>query len=156
MSKSEPVVLSWLRIEELAVELAKNVRAGGFTPDALVGIAVGGLVPLALLARELVVKEVVCITARSYSTSDNTRGEVVISHLPEADLRGKRVLLVDEISDSGETLRAISDVLKSRYGVGELKSATLVMNSAHCLAPPDFSVLSVDAWVTFPWEEKIA
>lgn len=148
-------MLSWGRIERLAMQLAEKIEASGFKPEILVGIAIGGLVPLALLARELDVRNVVTVTARSYDNKTKLQGEIVISHMPEVHLRGKRVLLVDEMADSGGTLKVISGILTSRYEVDELKIATLVVNKENCTFPPDFSVLSVDRWVNFPWEESI-
>jgi hypoxanthine phosphoribosyltransferase len=154
--KLPPVVLSWARLERLSEELAGKVEKSGFNPECLVGIAVGGLVPLALLSRRLNVREVATITARSYSKTTQERETLIVSNTPEMDLRGKRVLLVDEIVDTGETLKAVVEILKNKYEVTELKTATLVVNKAHCLVFPDFSVLEVDRWVTFPWEAKIA
>jgi hypoxanthine phosphoribosyltransferase len=153
--KLSPVVLSWDELERLSDELAGKVEKSGFETELLVGIAVGGLVPLALLSRRLKVREVATITARSYSKTTNEQGKLVVSNAPQMDMRGKRVLLVDEIADSGETLKAVVEILKNKYEVGELRTATLVVNTTHCSAYPDFFVLEVDRWVNFPWEGKL-
>ena len=145
--------ISWNEIEELAQELADAIRASGFNPDYLFGIAVGGLVPLALLSRALKVKNVVTISAHAYEFDSTKRGELVVTHMPAIDVQGKKVLLIDEIADSGETLTHLARLLRERCNIGELKTATLVVHQEHCKSRPDFFVLATDQWVVFPWEK---
>ena len=145
-----PVRLSWDDIVDLGKQLASAVNASGFQPDAIVGIAIGGLVPATLLARALHVKDVTTITSRSYNEKDE-QGELQISHVPR-DLEGKRVLLVDEIADSGKTLGAVAAILREKTGLKDLKTAVLVTNTKNCTLPADFSVMNVDRWVDFPWD----
>ena len=144
--------LSWREIEQLCVALATKVREGGFAPDYLVGVALGGLVPLTLISRELGVTDVSVIRARSYDTNSHERKELVIDEFPDVDLSGKQVLLVDEIADSGETLKRVSELLRERSHAEVIKTATLVVHASHCSAAPDFSVMKTEEWVVFPWE----
>ncbi len=153
--KLPPFILSWDQLESLGNELGKIIKESGFEPECLIGISVGGLVPLALLSRKLKIQDVATISARSYNKNTKEQEKLLISNMPQIDVEGKRVLLVDEIVDSGETLKAIMQKLSETYRIGELKTATLVVNTAHCTIYPDFFVLKVDRWVNFPWEEKI-
>ena len=89
--------LSWQQVEDLAAKLANAVRSSGFKPDCLVGITVSGLFPLALVAKEFDTKDVAVVSARSYN--ERKQGKLKITALPKIELRGKRVLLVDEIAD---------------------------------------------------------
>lgn len=146
--------LSWDDVENLSKKLAENIRTSSFVPDMLIGIAIGGLVPLTLLARDTGVRNVTTITARSYEGT--SQKQLIITHIPNVDLSGKRVLLVDEIADSGVTQKTLAELLVRDYGVAEVKTATLVINSAHCTLRPDFWVKETDAWIHFPWEEAIA
>src|SRR4051812_27140308 len=118
--------LSWEEIEQLAKELAAKVTASGFAPDYLFGIAVGGLVPLGLMARELHTQRVATVSAHAYDIKTKERGELVISHLPALDVQGASVLLIDEIADSGTTLAHIALALREKCNTGEIKTATLV------------------------------
>ena len=142
--------LSWDEVENRADELANKIAASGFAPEFLVGITLGGLIPLTLLAKQLKIKDVLTIHAHSYEKTE--KKDLLIKYPPNADLRGKRVLLVDEIADTGETLRAISKILTEEYGA-ILKTAVLVRKKT-CSFTPDFSVIETDAWVVFPWEKS--
>ncbi|MBI4087818.1 hypothetical protein HY418_00335 [Candidatus Kaiserbacteria bacterium] len=147
----EVVDLSWRQVEALAAKLADSVRAGEFKPEYLIGITVSGLFPVGLLAKQFDTKDVAVVSARSYS--ERKQGKLKVTALPKVDLCGKRVLLVDEIADRGTTLKHISEVLVNEYGVGELKTAVLVVNKKNCEYWPDFYVREVERWVVFPWDK---
>ena len=144
--------LSWGRIERMSAELARLVRKSGFKPQQLVGITVSGVFPVALVAKEFNTKDVSMVSARSYSK--RRKGKLRITALPNINLRGKRVLLVDEIADRGTTLKHISKILIQKYKVKELKTATLVVNKKNCEYWPDYYVLKVEKWVVFPWDKQ--
>lgn len=144
--------LSWEDIEMLAAQLAREVKVSGFKPDYIVGIAMGGLVPLALVAEKLKIQNAATISARSYDEKTKKRGKLVISHVPRLKASGKKILLIDEIADTGETFRDVSKVLKEKCGSTHIKTAAIVVNTTRCRFPPDFSVMNVDRWVVFPWD----
>lgn len=150
MGEEEKIHLSWEDVEGLVQELAEKLRASGFEPECLIGITVGGIIPLALLADKLGTKDVATVSARSYTAGE--QGKLQVTALPEIDLRGKRVLLVDEIADRGTTLAYISELFREKYGVGELKAAVLVVNKKNCEHWPDYHAREVDRWVVFPWD----
>ena len=142
--------LSWEDIADAVQKIGDRIKESGYVPDYLIGITLGGLVPLMLLAKQLKNRNVLTIAAQSYD-GDKKR-ELEIRYLPDVDLKGKRVLLIDEVADSGDTLTAISKILHEKYSVGELKSAVVVYKN-HSTFKPDFSLLSTDEWVVFPWEK---
>ncbi len=144
--------LSWQQIEEFTRELVEKIKSSGFSPDYLVGISVGGLIPLALLAQELDVNNVLTASASSYD-DDKQRGALDIKYLPSKDLSGKKVLLIDEVTESGETLKQISQALIDQCHVNELKTAVLVVNKEKCKFLPDFYTMETDQWIVFPWEK---
>ncbi len=142
--------ISWEEVHNAARELARAVRESGYQPDYLVGIAVGGLIPVALLAEELSLYDIKTISARSYQ--GKVKGEVTAGDIPEG-LQGKKVLLVDDVAETGATLQKVSEILK-RGGVSELKTATLAVNTDTCTFMPDFYALGDTAWIAFPWEKE--
>lgn len=144
--------LSWGRIEKLSLKLAHAVRVSGYRPQYLIGITVGGVFPLALLAKALDTKDVAVISARSYS--NRRKGKLRVTALPKVNLHGKRVLLVDEIADRGATLKHVSKILINQYKVKELRTAVLIVNKENCKNWPDYYCVAVDKWVVFPWDEK--
>lgn len=147
------VYRSWEDVEKLSHSLSEKIKRAGFVPDMLIGIAIGGLVPLTLLARDLGVRNVTTITARSYDAQEQK--ELIITHIPNVDLTAKNVLLVDEIADSGKTQKVLAELLVRDYGVREVKTATFIINALHCTARPDFYVEETEFWTHFPWEEPV-
>jgi len=146
----DKVNLSWADIDRLTGELAATITASGFNPGCLIGITAGGLIPLSFLAKKLGVRDVMTISAASYA--DTQQGNLVISNIPPADLSGRAVLLVDEIADTGDTLREVLKTLRQRCNTDNIKSATIAVRTDKCTTRPDFFALEVDRWVAFPWD----
>jgi uncharacterized protein len=144
--------ISWDEAVEASEALADKVASSGFKPDFIVGITLGGLIPLTLIAKRLALSDVLTIYAKSYNKFEQK--ELVVKYRPNVDLKNKRVLLVDEIADSGETLRAISKIFTDEYGA-DLKTAVLVKKNS-CPIEPDFWIIPTDEWVAFPWDETIS
>ena len=144
--------LSWQEIDKITEELLKKIKASEFKPDYLVGITVGGLIPLGMLAKGLDMNTVVTVSAHSYEGQE--RGNLNITYLPSIDLTGKKVLLIDEIVESGETLKQISQILLDQYKASELKTAVFVINKDRCKFLPDFHIVETTEWIVFPWERS--
>ncbi|MBA1433192.1 MAG: phosphoribosyltransferase, partial [Epsilonproteobacteria bacterium] len=70
----------------------------------------------------------------------------------ECSFKAKRVLVVDDIADSGETLRFIMEYLAKNFPNIEFKSATLFYKSTSCYEP-DFWINEANAWIEFFWEK---
>ncbi|OGM99289.1 MAG: hypothetical protein A2915_02520 [Candidatus Yanofskybacteria bacterium RIFCSPLOWO2_01_FULL_41_34] len=144
--------LSWKEVDKITAELINKIKTSGFKPDYLVGITVGGLIPLGMLAKSMDMNTVVTVSANSYK--GQKRGNLNIAYLPSIDLTGKKVLLIDEIAGSGETLRQISQILLKQYKVSELKTAVFVISKDECKFLPDFHIVETTEWVVFPWEKR--
>jgi len=145
--------LSWEQIEEVVDELAGKIKASGFQPDYIIGITMGGLIPLYLIAKRLDIDNVLTVSASSYEK--DKQKELEITYLPEIDLRGKKVLLVDDIADTGVSLKGVSEAIINKYGLSELKTATLAVNKDRCKFYPDFyAAVEQGEWLVFPWEKE--
>jgi len=145
--------LSWEQIEEAIEELGNKIKASGFEPDYIIGITTGGIIPLGLLVKQLGVRNILTISASSYEK--DKRKELFITYLPEIDLSNKKVLLVDEIAETGETLKSISDTVAGKYKTSQIKTAVIAINKEKCVSVPDFFVVEEPKeWVVFPWEKK--
>lgn len=146
----EKMYLSWQQIVEITECLAKKIITSGYSPDCLVGISLGGLIPLALLAEKLDTRAVYTIAAESYEGT--AQKELQIRYVPNIWLSNKKVLLVDEIAETGNTLHGVRNALVQFCAAGNIKTATLAANTATCTRTPDFFVLEASCWVVFPWE----
>lgn len=146
------IKISWNEVEQAVENIAGQIKKDGFEADYIIGITTGGIVPLGLLVKELKMEKILTVSARSYEKEK--QGNLDITYLPEVNLEGMRILLVDEIADTGETLRQVSQAITARYDVGEIKTASLVVNKKNCNFLPNYFALPVDKWVVFPWDKE--
>ena len=133
--------LSWEQIEEIVDELADKIKASGFQADYIIGITMGGLIPLYLVAKKLDIDNVLTVSATSYEK--DKQKELKITYVPEIDLKSKKILLLDDIADTGNTLKGVSGAIIKKYNISELKTATLAVNKDKCKFSPDFHVVTV-------------
>lgn len=153
---------SWSDTDRLTRALATRVLFDKFIPDAIVGILRGGCIPAVHLSHLLKVRPMYAISFQT-TVSDDVRASRIppkaLDLAQLAALEGARVLMVDDVVNTGATLRAASELV-SRHKPQELRSAALVWDK---LAPDgltvrrapycDYWIESVEAWVIFPWNE---
>lgn len=145
--------LTWNAFEVLARDLVGKLD--GFQPDVVIGIVKGGLfvggAVSGLLGCEFFP---VRLAARSRDQG-GLPAEVRSSIPPE--VRGKRVLIVDDVMQSGDTLRRALTATAAA-GARQVRSATLVVHKAKPKAGgkrPDWFALETDDLVVFPWDYEV-
>ena len=143
---------SWKKITELCMDIANRVVESEFSPDVLIGISRGGLVPVRLLSDYLGVKNVAIIRIEFYEKVGETKAKPEITQPLSVDVSGKRVLIVDDVADSGNSLIVAISHLKEK-GASEIKTATLHYKSSS-LIKPDYYSEGTTAWVVYPWEKE--
>ena len=149
--KQEPniVKLSWDDITSCVSTICQKLDPT--TIDVLVGISVGGLVPTSLFSNELQNKNVTTLSARSYT--ERQQKELKIGYLPEkSGLEGKRILLIDDIIDTGKTIQKTKELLYNTYHVQSITVVSLYVNSNHCKTYPNLYGHETTDWIEFPWE----
>ena len=144
------IVLTWDEVHALAGQCADEVSGRTFKPDCVIGITMGGVIPAAMIAEQFKTRNFITISAESYHNKE--QGELKITYLPTIDLAGKKILLVDEIADSGATMKKIVEILQKEYKPKEIVTVALVVNSDNCTFRPDVFATEVREWVHFPWE----
>ena len=129
--------------------LEKEVK--NYSPDVLLPIARGGLTLGHFLAERIETREIYSLNAISYE-NEKKLGKPKIFNIP--DLRDKKsVLLLDDISDSGETLEEVIKVLKEKYPHLTVKSATIFYKEKTKVIP-DIVLHKTDKWVVFFWDKE--
>ena len=142
--------LSWEMFGELSRALALKV-ARDYEPDMVIGIARAGVIPGAIVASILRIDFYsMKISRREGNEVVRDRPEVLSAAPPQAS--GRRVLLVDEIATSGDTLRLALAGTRD-VGPAEVRTATSFVRSRGY--KPDYFALETDATVIFPWDRKI-
>ncbi|MEV1129795.1 phosphoribosyltransferase [Agromyces sp. NPDC049794] len=146
-------ILTWDEFGTAARSLAGDVLRSGFRPDVVIAIARGGLLLAGAISYALGTKACGSINVEFYTGIDERLPEPVL-HPPMLDapaLGGRRVLLVDDVSDSGRTLAKVVAII--RDAGAEVRTATLYTKS-HTVLAPDYDYRRTDDWIVFPWSAQ--
>jgi hypothetical protein len=136
----------------MCIKLADQIKESEFKPDLIVAIARGGWIPGRIMSDLLCNSNVASMRTEFYKDVAETNAKPVISQKVSAPVRGKRVLVVDDVADTGKSLRAARDYLK-KLRPKEIKIATLHYKPKSVLRP-DFFIEETDAWIVYPHERR--
>lgn len=148
-------VLTWEAFGDASRALAEQVVASGFEPDIVLGIARGGLIPAGALAYSLGVKNLFTMNVEFYTGEGTTLDEPLMlpPFLNPQDIQGMRVLVVDDVSDTGRTLQLVADFC--REIVAEVRVAVIYEKPATVMRG-DYVWKTTDQWIDFPWSTEAA
>jgi len=138
--------VTWDQLQRDARALAWRLM--GLSPfKGIVAISRGGLIPAAIVARELDLRLLECVCVVTYE--DETRGEPVVIKAPSAAGDGSGFLIVDDLVDSGTTARVVRALLPNAY------FATVYAKPAGRPTVDSFvTEVSQDTWILFPWDSE--
>jgi hypothetical protein len=127
----DKVTCTWQQFEDGVKTIVKQMESGQFTPEVILAIPRGGLV----LAVKL----------------SNVLGNIPVAfqYDEKNPLFSGKVLIVDDVSDTGKTLRKELEHLGAR----KAKVATLYYKP-HSVLKPDYYAFETDKWIVFPWEKE--
>jgi len=143
---------SWEAVYDLARELAFRIVDHRFDPDLIVAIGRGGYTPGRLMADFLHKKALTSFRIEHYTAGaeETTARARVLDSLAE-DLSGRRVLVVDDVNDSGKTLEVAVPFLHGR-GAAEVRSAVLQEKDTSRFAADYVGGRVVEwRWIIYPW-----
>ncbi len=146
-------VLGWDEFGFAARELATRIVEDGYEFDVVVAIARGGLIPAGAISYALGTKMCGSINVEFYSDIEETLAEPVVlpPFLDTGSLAGKRVLLVDDVADSGRTLDLVVKLIAGHCD--EVRSVT-IYSKPTTIIQPDYVWRETDRWINFPWSDK--
>ena len=137
--------VDWPFFGELCRGLALKVSAD-YTPDLVVGIARAGVIPGAVVA------SILRCDFASITTTRQHEGEApALVSRPTLSPKGRRVLLVDETCDTGDTMRLAASVMREE-GAKALKTAVSIRTGDY---KPDFFALQTTAFIILPWDRWV-
>jgi len=144
-------VITWNRFHALSRKLARKVRESGYRPDTIVAIGRGGYMPGRILSDFLDVMDLACIKVEHYHAAKKDR-EAVVRYPLTADLSGRRVLLVDDVSDSGDTFDVALPHLACRGTPAEVRTAVLHHKVTSSYVPDYYAKKVLKwRWIVYPW-----
>ena len=154
MSKSELEfeIPTWEKIYELLLNLASKIRKANFKPDVIVGISRGGWPPARIMSDLLENPELANVKAEFYLDVAKTKSEPVITQPVSVSVHGKKILIVDDVADTGKSLRLVRSHIKEQ-GATDVKIATIYYKP-WSVVTPDWYERKTSHWIIFPWERK--
>jgi hypoxanthine phosphoribosyltransferase len=145
-------VPTWSQIYDMLLCQAQKIQMQNYQPDIIVGIARGGLVPARILADLLETPQLSTIQIEFYTGLNQTLQKPILKQALTTNLADKKVLLVDDIADTGESLKLAKTHLQTQ-GAQTTKTATLYQKP-QSTTTPDFTEKQTVNWVVFPWDTK--
>ncbi|MCS7141929.1 MAG: phosphoribosyltransferase family protein [Candidatus Nitrosocaldus sp.] len=159
--------IDWDEVSRLCSIIEGRIRDDGVSVGCILAVVRGGLVPATIISNMLSVHDLLFIRAIHYdrlsrdahSTYDYEYDGVGIAYITPiekirerveefGDEEGRIMLVVDDIADTGLTLKAISQLLTK-----SIRMATLYMKHRSLLRPDYYAdTCSDDEWIVFPWE----
>jgi hypoxanthine phosphoribosyltransferase len=140
--------IGWAEYGSLTEALAEKVRSSGKVFDLVVGIARGGI-PVAMVMSDHLGVKIDTITVKSYS-GIGVRGQVKILSTLTEGIKEKRVLLVDDLVDQGDTMVGVKGFL-SEKGAKVVETAVL-FKKPWSKIHPDYFLETAEEWMVFPFE----
>ncbi|MCK5341875.1 MAG: phosphoribosyltransferase [Candidatus Heimdallarchaeota archaeon] len=145
---------SWDHIQNLSFELYMMIKKSSFKPDIMAGVSRGGLVPARILS-DLYLSDKKKVTLAImqigfYSGINKTKKEPIIYQDLPGHIYGKRILLIDDVADSGVSLQFALQYLQMKKPL-EIVVGTLYFKP-WSLLKPQFYVEETSAWIVFPHE----
>ena len=143
-------VMSWEQLGSGSRELAEAIYADDWIPDLILGISRGGLLVAGALAYALGVKNTATISVEFYTGIDERLElPMLLPPVPDlVDLSAARVLIADDVADTGATLELVHDFCIGR--VAETRIAVLYEKSRTTINC-EYVWRRTDDWITFPW-----
>lgn len=152
--------LTWDLFGESTRALAQQIADSGWMPDLIIAVARGGLLPAGAISYALGVKAIGTMNVEFYTGVGETLEEPVFLP-PLMDMSivdGKRVLVVDDVADSGKTLKLIMETLHA-HGLSIDGEEAIPVDARSCVIyekprsviKPDYVWRVTDKWINFSW-----
>ena len=151
-SETKYEIPTWNQIYNMLLHQTRKIQTDGYRPDIIVGIARGGIVSSRILSDLLETRELATIKIEYYDGINQPKKEPILKQCLNTKLTDKKMLLVDDISDSGSSLQLAKKHLQGQ-GAKETKIATLYTKTA-TTTKPDYYEKLTSSWVVFPWDAK--
>lgn len=142
--------ISWSKAITLCYKLAEKILDSKYIPDVIIAVLRGGVVPALIISDYLGVEEFYTIRAKHWGIGFRKLDKPVITQIPRG-LKSKKVLVVDEVVDTGLTLKNIVGILKNQ-NPRDIRTAVLHVKSTTQYLP-DYYVEFIEKWkwIFYPW-----
>ena len=143
---------TWDEIYEMLLRLAEKIQRDNFHPDLIIGVCRGGWPPARVMSDLLGNPKLANISVEFYVDVAETKNKPVLTQSVTAPVKGKKILILDDVADTGKTLKLVKKHLLDR-GAEEVKIATIYYKP-WSIVVPDYYEKETKRWIVFPWERK--
>ncbi|MDO5841106.1 phosphoribosyltransferase [Methanosarcina mazei] len=131
--------------------LARKIKASGYKPDLIIAIGRGGYVPGRLVSDFLLFSDLTSIKVEHYLRGAEMKAEARIRFPLSVDISGKKVLIVDDVTDTGDTLKLSIGYVQS-LNASEIRTAVLQHKTCSSFVPDFYGQKIIRwRWIIYPW-----
>jgi hypothetical protein len=150
MEKFDCWLPTWDELHEYIKQIVKKIKKDDYHPDIVIALSRGGFVPARVICDLLIIKDLVSIKVDHWGVTATKDGKAHLRYPIAVDLTGRKVLIVDDITDSGESMIIATDFVK-KLNPKEVKTAA-IFHIKHSKFVPDYYSKKIDwVWVMWPW-----
>ena len=143
-------LVTWNRSADLATTLGTAIRQSGYEPEIVVAIGRGGYVPARVVCDVLLLDLLTSIKIEHWGVAATEKAETIVRFPLAVDITAKRVLVVDDVTDTGDTLAAAFRYLKG-FDPAEVRTAVLQHKGCSTFVPDYYAALVTEwRWLIYP------
>ncbi len=147
-------LVSWEEIERWAEIIVEKI--GDFKFDSVISVIRGGLVPARIVADYLSIKDIFTLKTEHWGITATPDGRAMVTYPIVKDLAGRTVLVVDDITDTGQSLKLAMEAVRQK-NPKEVRSATFLHIKRAAIVPDYYAEEITEEnwkWFIFPWNKK--
>lgn len=143
---------SWNQTYSLLLKLSETIRKSEFEPDVIVGVSRGGWIPARILSDLLENPNLANVATEFYVDIAKTKQKPTITQSVSVPVKDKKVLVVDDLADTGESLKLVNEHLR-KQGACEVRISTIYYKPWSIIIPHYYQK-ETRCWIVFPWDRK--
>ncbi len=153
--KFDCTAIDWNYAYDLCRDASEEIKAAGFKPEVIVGVSRGGWYLARLLCDFFLLKDLLSLNMEHWGITATITGDATLKYgfddKAREIIKGKRVLIADDITDTGDSLKLAVEYVKS-LGALDVKTATMQHKTSSSFVPDFYGELISDwKWVVYPW-----
>ncbi|MGB4234688.1 MAG: phosphoribosyltransferase [Methanoregulaceae archaeon] len=144
-------MVSWDSAISLSRSLADIIRASGLAPDLVIAIGRGGYVPARVVCDRLLISDLTSIKIEHWGVAAREFDRAVVRFHLSVNVEGKTILVIDDVTDTGETLITATEYL-ARHRPGVLRTGVLQHKTCSAFQPDYYAERIAEwKWIIYPW-----
>lgn len=153
MPKVRTKLVTWEEVHDWAFRLARLIEDSGWRPDVVVAVARGGYVPARLVCDVLDIHDLLSVQVLHWGRAAEITAKAHVKYPVPVKLEGKKVLIIDDICDTGDSLIVARKHLEEAAAPAEIRTGVMQWISSVAKIKPDYYVEEVKDWVwyQYPW-----